>query len=78
MKLSYLVNMANRIGQFFESMRDQEEACREVYEHLHKFWAPPMRQQLLQQLPQAEAAGLHPLVREAIRRHLDSGAPAQV
>ena len=50
MDIENLVKMANRIGQFFESMPDADEASREIALHLRKFWEPRMRQALLAHL----------------------------
>jgi formate dehydrogenase subunit delta len=50
-----LVHMANRIGEFFAAMPDAEEASREIAEHLHKFWEPRMRRELLAHLTAARA-----------------------
>ena len=47
MEISNLIRMANRIGQFFEAMPDRQEAGEGVANHIHKFWEPRMRTQLL-------------------------------
>jgi formate dehydrogenase subunit delta len=61
-----LVVMANRIGGFFDAMPDKAEALDGVFQHLRKFWAPPMRQQLLRQVEDSACASLHPLVAEVL------------
>jgi formate dehydrogenase subunit delta len=66
MNIDHLVQMANRIGEFFQAMPDHGEAVAGTAQHLRKFWAPPMRQQLLEHVGTAGSAGLHPLVAEAI------------
>ena len=43
MQIHTLVTMANRIGQFFESYSDRNEALAEISNHIHKFWEPRMR-----------------------------------
>jgi formate dehydrogenase subunit delta len=63
-----LVNMANRIGQFFESYPDRAEALEGISNHLRKFWDPRMRQQLILQLEREADVDLLPIVAEAIRR----------
>jgi len=47
MDTARLVDMANRIGQFFEGMPDAAQAGREIAQHLRRFWAPQMRLELL-------------------------------
>lgn len=64
-----LIPMANRIGQFFESMPDRAEALAGVAQHIRKFWEPRMRAEFLRQLDAPEAAALRPFVREAVLAH---------
>ena len=66
-----LVRMANRIGDFFEAMPDEQEALEGIALHLRKFWDPRMRRQMLAQVEQGGAQGLHPLVAKALeqKRH---------
>lgn len=64
-----LIEMANRIGEFFAAQPGRVEALDGIATHLCKFWAPRMRRQLLDQLDHGEAEGLSELVREAIERH---------
>lgn len=47
MDIKILVNMANRIGEFFSSMPDREEALEGIATHLRNYWEPRMRLQLL-------------------------------
>ncbi|MEX1166133.1 MAG: formate dehydrogenase subunit delta [Hydrogenophaga sp.] len=61
-----LVGMANRIGQFFESFSDREEALEGIRQHIHKFWEPRMRRELLVCLDTEGAQGLAPLVVDAL------------
>lgn len=70
-----LVNLANRIGQFFVAMPDHEEAVEGVAQHIRKFWEPRMRRGLLAHLDEG-GEGLLPLVREAIERHRAALTPA--
>jgi len=83
MDIENLVKMANRIGQFFESMPDAEEASREIAQHLRKFWEPRMREALLAHLDAGAGEGLSPIVARAVQAHRDtlavrpaSGAPS--
>ncbi|MFJ2991075.1 formate dehydrogenase subunit delta [Pandoraea sp. NPDC087047] len=71
-----LVRMANRIADFFESLPDREEALNEVATHLHKFWDPRMRAQILALADTPAADEMHPLVCEALARHRDRLMPA--
>lgn len=69
MNTDNLVHMANRIGEFFQAMPDQEAAGLEVAQHLRKFWAPRMRSELLAHVELTGGAGLLPLVQAALRAH---------
>lgn len=70
-----LVRMANQIGTFFEAMPDRVQALADTAEHLHKFWEPRMRRELLAHLD-AGGAGLSPMVIEAVRLHRQELTPA--
>lgn len=69
MNLDNLIKMANQIGTFFAAMPDREEALADIATHLRRFWAPPMRQALLQGLDSGEAADVSPIVKAALERH---------
>ena len=69
MDIEHLVHMANRIGEFFQAMPDREEATTEIAQHIHKFWEPRMRRELLAQLDTPATAHLLPLVADAVRAH---------
>ena len=64
-----LVQMANRIGEFFQAMPDREEAVLEITQHLHKFWEPRMRRELFAHLDRLGGNELLPLVRQALLAH---------
>jgi len=64
-----LVQMANRIGEFFASLPDPEQAREGVATHLCRYWAPRMRRQILAQLDRGEIADMSPLVRDALVHH---------
>jgi formate dehydrogenase subunit delta len=70
MDIGNLVGMANRIGDFFQSMPDRVEAKRDIAQHISKFWEPRMREALIAQLDQAATAALHDIVREAVKENL--------
>lgn len=76
MDIANLIQMANRIGDFYVSFADHEEALQEVANHIHKFWPARMRREILLQLDQPAAADLLPLVREALRRYREQLTPA--
>lgn len=69
MDSQHLVRMANRIGDFFEAMPDQQEALDGIAQHIERYWEPRMRKELLQQLQQGEVEGLKPIVAQALRAH---------
>ncbi|MET0312412.1 MAG: formate dehydrogenase subunit delta [Burkholderiaceae bacterium] len=71
-----LVRMANRIGDFFESMPDRPEALEGIAIHIRKFWAPSMRSALLKDIDSGAAGELKPIVSEAIALHRTSLQPA--
>ena len=69
MDIHNLIHLANRIGEFFQSMPDADEAQSGVAQHIHKFWEPRMRRALLAQLDADGAPTLMPLVRDAVLAH---------
>lgn len=71
MDLKNLIHMANQIGDFFAAMPDQEEALLGVATHLHNFWEPRMRRQLLDYVDAENGKGLRPVVASAVRVHRD-------
>lgn len=73
MDIDNLVHMANRIGQFFQSMPDRAEATAGVAEHIRKFWEPRMRKQLWAHLESTQGEDLLPVVRDAMRAHPELG-----
>jgi formate dehydrogenase subunit delta len=76
MDIHNLVRMANRIGDFFESMPCHEEALSGIADHIHRFWDPRMRRELLAHLDAAQGEGLSPILIESLRNHHDQLAPA--
>ena len=60
-KLAY---MANQIGRFFQSQK-QDTAVDAIEDHILKFWDPRMRKAIFAHLD-AGGAGLDPNVRDAI------------
>lgn len=76
MDIHNLTHMANRIGQFFEAMPDQQEASKEIANHLRKFWEPRMRRELLAHLDATGGNDLLPIVKAALVTHRASLEPA--
>jgi formate dehydrogenase subunit delta len=69
MNLQNLIHMANRIGEFFDAMPDRDEAVEGVATHIHRFWEPRMRRELIAAIEAGQAQALVPLVREAVLSH---------
>jgi formate dehydrogenase subunit delta len=72
-----LIDMANRIGDFFDSMPDREEALSGIADHIRRFWEPRMRRALLATLDTSEEDALHLIVRQALAGHRAELTPAQ-
>ncbi|HEY2022245.1 formate dehydrogenase subunit delta [Paraburkholderia sp.] len=80
MDVRNLIDMANRIGDFFESMPDHEEALSGTAEHIRRFWEPRMRRALLAALdeaPDVHGLALTAFTREAMVRHRARLTPAE-
>lgn len=75
MDMPNLIHMANKIGKFFESVPDHEEALLGIAGHIHNFWAPRMRSQLLEHVDSTNGEAIEPIVLEAIRTHRNSLLP---
>jgi len=69
MNTQHLITMANQIGDFFQSYPDANQAKQDIANHLQRFWASSMRQQLLEHVQQQQGEGLQPLVLAAVREH---------
>lgn len=76
MHIENLLQMANRIGDFFEAMPEPIEARDGIANHIQKFWEPRMRTELLAHIERTGGTGLHPMVVDAIRTHLDALKPS--
>jgi formate dehydrogenase subunit delta len=61
-----LVYMANQIGKFFASQRD-DQAAAGIADHLQKYWDPRMRATIVDHLAHG-GQGLDPLVRDAVEQ----------
>lgn len=75
MHIETLVQMANRIGQFFQAQPDPQEARRGIADHIAKFWEPRMRQQLAAHLAEG-GHGLLPIVVQALAEPAGTARPA--
>lgn len=67
-EIDRLVKMANQIADNFSF---HEDVAERIADHLKRFWAPPMRRQLVE-YHAAEGDGLKPDVQRALRRLTDS------
>lgn len=74
MQIDHLVTMANQIGDFFKSFPDQEQAKKDIANHLMRFWALNMRQQILAHVIDKNGEGLEPIVRDAIKEQLGNSS----
>jgi formate dehydrogenase subunit delta len=70
MDIQRLISMANQIGDFYESYPDPAQAEQGIAEHINRFWALAMRQQIAQHVSQQAGVGLHVPVQKAIAAHL--------
>ena len=75
MNIEHLVTMANQIGTFFSSYPDQAEGRTEIANHLQRYWAPRMREQLYAHIDLAQGEGLAAFVFDAIVEHRGEKAP---
>jgi formate dehydrogenase subunit delta len=72
MQTEHLITMANQIGDFFKSFPDQEQAKKDIAQHLQRYWAGSMREQLRMHVQQHQGSGLQPIVSEAVSAYLDN------
>ncbi|WP_321964203.1 formate dehydrogenase subunit delta [Paraburkholderia sp. J7] len=78
MKADHLIEMANQIGMFFDSLPDREEALTGIAEHIRKFWEPRMRRTLLAALDgegAGEQAGFTEIVLASLTKHREALMP---
>ena len=64
-----LIDMANRIGDFFQADPDRQAALEGIAGHLKRFWDPRMRREILRLLDAHQTQDLSPLVIDALRAH---------
>ena len=72
MQIDHLVTMANQIGDFFKFFPDQEQAKKDIAQHITRFWAESMRQQILVHVCNKNGEGLESIVKDAINQHLNN------
>lgn len=74
MHIEYLVNMANDIGSFFASEKDQNVAAESICQHIRKFWDPRMRSRIIEYYHETGGKDLEGPVRAAIQRLAEQAA----
>jgi formate dehydrogenase subunit delta len=75
MDMNNLINMANKIGQFFESQPDRDQALLGIASHIRNFWDPRMRLQLIECIDKNKGELPTPIVLAAIQRHRNDLQP---
>jgi len=65
MNVHHLVTMANDICAFFQSEAGEQNAPKEVANHITRFWDPRMRSQIIDHA-KAGGEGLLPISRAAV------------
>lgn len=74
MNTKHLIEMANQISEFFDSMPG-EAAEQGVAEHIRKFWDPRMRRAILATLDTPSANEMTALTRIALTHHRTALTP---
>jgi formate dehydrogenase subunit delta len=69
MDILHLVQMANRIAEFFDAMPadDPDGGTAGVLLHLRRYWTPAMRRELCAAAAAGTLTGVHPLLERALR-----------
>jgi len=78
--IDHLIQMANRIGDFFEALPDRQEGLDSIADHIKKFWEPRMRTAMLDFLAEhpegrTESAELSEIAKEAIVQNREKLTP---
>lgn len=68
MHIDYLVRMANDIGAFFASEKDQSVAAESIRQHIQKFWDPRMRSRIIGYYNETGGKDLEGAVRAAVQQ----------
>lgn len=71
MHADHLITMGNQISDFFQSMKNRDEALEQIANHIRLFWDPRMRRALLAKMPADGPAPeeMSAVLAEALRRH---------
>ena len=73
----HLIDMANQIGAFFDSLPDRDEALDDIASHIRRFWEPRMRRALFVALDEPGAEHrFSEIVYAAVTKHRASLTPA--
>jgi formate dehydrogenase subunit delta len=67
MNTDLMIKMLNEISAFFAGEDDHEQAARDIQNHVHRYWEPRMRAQLLEYFVQRQGAGLSDLALRAVQ-----------
>jgi formate dehydrogenase subunit delta len=68
MDLHHLVTMANQIADFFRTSNpDRDGAVKATAHHLHSFWDPRMRREIIAHLADNGGEDLNEIARDAVR-----------
>jgi formate dehydrogenase subunit delta len=67
MNTDLMIKMLNEISAFFAGEDDHEQAARDIQNHVHRYWEPRMRAQLLEYFAQRQGAGLSDLALKAVQ-----------
>ena len=66
MSVDSLIKMANLIAHYFDSEPNRTLAVQGVRQHIHSFWTPLMRKQIVEWMQAHPDEGVDGLVREAL------------
>ena len=66
-KIDRLVSMANQIALNLQACGSEEQVAVMVAEHLEKFWSPPMKKLIVDQLAESDT-GLTSIARLAVSK----------
>ena len=67
MNIERLVAMVNDISHYFMAEPDQAAGVKGIADHLHRFWDPSMRKQIVAHLA-AGGEGLEPLAKQGVEK----------
>lgn len=78
--IDHLIQLANRIGDFFEALPDRQEGLDGIADHIRKFWEPRMRTAMLNFLAEhpegrTQEAELSEIAKEAIMQNREMLTP---